>query len=76
MAEVRERIVIVTIDCIVRLIKDYAGQALELPDTAQITKFRLTPDKKLEMMLEDDSWVSNRPAEQVRFDMKRVYAGS
>ena len=73
MSEYRERVCITTIDCIVRLLKDYAGEALELPADAMPVKFRLTADKKLEIMLEADSWTSNRPAEEVRFTMKRIY---
>lgn len=70
----RERIVITTIDTIMALLKDYAGQALDLPGDTMITKFRLTPERKLELMVESDQWVSNRPAEEIRFDMKRVYS--
>lgn len=70
----RERILIVTVDTIMALLKDYAGQALELPADTMITKFRLTSDKKLEMMVESDEWTSNRQAEEIRFQMKRVYS--
>jgi hypothetical protein len=68
------RVVILTIDNIVAMIHDYAGEALDLPAGIKPVKFRLASNKKLEIIVESESWARNQVGEEVRFDLKRVYS--
>ena len=69
------RFVILTIDSIAALIYDYAGEALDLPKDVKPIKFRINPTNngKLEIMLESDTWDKDQPAEEIKFEIKRVY---
>ena len=67
-----KRFVILRIDDIYRMLKDYAGEPLGLPDDAWPVKFRVNKGK-LQIMLEADSWERDQPAEQIIFDLRRVY---
>ena len=67
-----KRFVILRIDDIYRMLFDYAGEPLGLPADAKPTKFRLVQGK-LQLMVESDSWDKDQPAEEVKFDLKRVY---
>lgn len=75
MAEAIKRYVILRIDDIFRMLYDYAGEALGLPDDAKVVKFRINPLAKgrLELMLEADSWNGPQAAEEIKFDLRRVY---
>ena len=66
---------VLRIDDIYRMLKDYAGEPLGLPDDAWPTKFRLVQGK-LQLLLEAESWQGEQAAEEVKFDMKRVYGVS
>lgn len=70
------RICIVTIDNILALLKDYAGEALDLPEDAKPSRlmFRPTDRGKLGLLVESDTWIGNRPAEEVKFDLRRTYS--
>jgi hypothetical protein len=67
-----KRFVVLRIDDIYRMLKDYAGEALGLPEDAWPTKFRSVAGK-LDLMLEAESWQGEQPAEEIKFDMRRVY---
>ena len=67
-----KRYVILRIDDIFRMLFDYAGEPLGLPADAQPVKFRHVQGK-LQLMVEADSWDHDQPAEEVKFDLKRVY---
>ncbi len=67
-----KRFVILRIDDIFRMLADYSGEALGLTTTTQVVKFRHVRGK-LQLMLEDEAWQGEQPAEEVKFDMKRVY---
>lgn len=67
-----KRFIILRVDDIYRLLADYAGEPLGLPVDAKPTKFRLVQGK-LQLMVESDSWEHDQPAEQVIFDLRRVY---
>lgn len=67
-----KRFVILKIDDIYRMLYDYAGESLGLPEDAMPVKFRLVQGK-LQIMLEADSWQEDQEAEQIRFNMKRVW---
>lgn len=66
------RFVILRIDDILRLLADYAGEPLGLPADAQPVKFRVYQGK-LQLVVESDSWPGDQLAEEVRFDLRRVY---
>jgi hypothetical protein len=68
-----KRFIILRIDDIFRILADYSGEALGLPDDAQPSKFRIHQGK-LQLYVEADSWDKEQPAEEVKFDMKRIWA--
>lgn len=68
-----KRFVVLRIDDIYRMLKDYAGEPLGLPDDAEPVKFRVVAGK-LQIMLEAESWQGEQPSEEIRFDMKRVFS--
>jgi len=70
-----KRYVILRIDDIYRMLKDYAGGPLGLPEDAWPTKFRLVRGK-LQLMLEAESWEGEQSAEEIKFDLRRVYGVS
>lgn len=72
MAEEIKRYVILRIDDIYRLLADYAGEPLGLMADCKPTKFR-TVGGKIQLYVESDSWEHEQPAEEVKFDLKRVY---
>lgn len=67
-----KRFVVLRVDDIFRMLADYAGEPLGLPADAQPTKFRHVRGK-LQLMVESESWEGDQPAEEVRFDLRRVY---
>lgn len=75
MAEAVKRYVILRIDDIYRMVYDYAGEALGLPADGQVVKFRVNPLAKgrLELMIDAESWNGMQPAEEIKFDLRRVY---
>lgn len=66
------RFVVLRIDDLYRMLKDYAGEALDLPEDAWPTKFRSVRGK-LDLMLEADSWQGEQTAEEIKFDIRRVF---
>ncbi len=72
MAEEIKRYVILRIDDIYRLLADYAGEPLGLLSDCKPVKFR-TVRGKIELMVESESWDHDQPAEEVKFDLRRVY---
>jgi hypothetical protein len=70
-----KRFVILRIDDLYRMLKDYAGEALGLPEDAWPTKFR-SVQGKLDLLLEAESWDGEQPAEEIKFDIRRVYGVS
>ena len=73
-----KRFVVLRIDDIYRMLKDYAGEALNLPDDAQPVKFRVNraANGRLEIMLEAESWGEDQPAEEIKFDLRRVWSAN
>lgn len=67
-----KRFVILRIDDIYRLLADYSGDVLGLTSATKVVKFR-QQQGKLQLMLEDEGWSGDQGAEEVRFDLKRVY---
>jgi hypothetical protein len=70
-----KRFVILRIDDIYGILKDYAGEALGLPDDAKPVRFRFVAGK-LQIMLDADSWEHDQPGEQIKFDLRRIWSVS
>lgn len=72
MAEEIKRYVILRVDDMYNMLADYAGEALGLLADCKPVKFRHVAGK-LDLMVYSDSWDGDQPAEEVRFDLRRVY---
>lgn len=68
-----KRFVVLRIDDIYRMLADYAGESLGLTTTTKVAKFR-TQQGKLQLILEDEAWDGEQPAEEVKFDIRRIYS--
>jgi len=73
----KHRYIIVTIDTIAELLKDYCGQE-DLPATAMPIKLMLKPTDqgKLAILFDSPDWSSDLPPLSVSFRLKRIYAAS
>lgn len=72
----KRRLVILSIEDITRLFKDYVGQ-VGFPVDAMPIKFLLNAqERKLGMVVESDEWAKNMPPEEIKFDLRRVYGVS
>ena len=71
----KERYVIVTIDTITELFKDYCGPS-EIPADAKPVRLMLKPtDKgKIAILMESGEWKENQAPLKVKFDLRRTYA--
>ena len=70
----RERYVVVTIDTIVELLKDYCGE--DIPTDAMPLRLLLRPEEKGRLAIEliSDSFKPDSPSLVVNFRNKRVFA--
>jgi hypothetical protein len=69
----KERLIILPIDSILALFKDYAG-LIAIPQDAKVTKLLLNPqERKMAIEVESDSWTGPQPCEEIRFDLQRTY---
>lgn len=69
------RYCITTIDSIMNLIKEYAGEAANIPADAKIIKIKLdNPTRKIMFMLESESWNGPQPMEEIKFDLRRIHS--
>ena len=70
----KQRFVIVTIDSLAELLKDYCGQE-DLPASAQPIKLLLKPTEhgKLAILMESDEWKADMPPLSVNFQLKRIF---
>jgi hypothetical protein len=70
----KPRYIMLTIDTITELIKDYVGLE-ELPEDARAIKlmFKQTEQGKLAIEMISDTWTTEQPAINVDFRIKRVY---
>jgi hypothetical protein len=69
----KDRLIILPIDSILALFKDYAG-LIAIPDDAKVTKLLLNPqERKLAMEVESESWDGLQVPEEIRFDLQRTY---
>lgn len=71
----KERFVILTIDTIAELFKDYCGPE-DIPADAMPTKLLLRPTEKGRLAIEfvSDSWAEGLPPLAVTFKIKRMFA--
>lgn len=69
----RSRMIIIDIDSIVALLKDYCGQ-VGFPTDAVPVKFMLNPqEQKLGLVVESEEFRGPQAAEEVKFDLRRVF---
>lgn len=68
-----KRFVILRIDDLYRMLADYAGEPLGLTAGTKVVKFRHVQGK-LDLMVEDETWQGDQGAEEVKFDLRRVYS--
>lgn len=69
----KRRLVIIPIDSILELFKDYAG-LIAVPDDAQAEKLLLNEqDRLMALQISAESYPGNQPMEQIRFDLQRTY---
>lgn len=69
----KQRLVILPIDSILALFKDYAG-LIAVPDDAQATKLLLNPtERKLAIDVDAESYPGLQPTEEIRFDLQRTF---
>lgn len=75
-AEATDRFVVIPIDDLMRLLVDYAGDALQLPADARPLKLMLKPTEKgkLGLQVYSDTWEQDQRPEQVNFHLKRFYS--
>lgn len=67
------RIIIIGIDDITRLFKDYVGM-IGVPDDAMPIKLMLNPQEhRLGILMESDEWVGPQSSETIKFDINRVF---
>lgn len=70
----KERFVVLTIDTIGELFKDYVGPE-ELPWDARPVKlmFKPTEQGKMALVMESSYWTEGMPDININFDIKRIY---
>lgn len=71
----RERYIIVRIDDIAEILKDYAGPE-DLPANAKPVKLMLKPTErgKLALLMDSDDWQGDLPPLAISFKIKRVFS--
>jgi len=70
-----KRFVIFTIDSVLELLRDYAGESADIPADAKIVKMRLdNASRKINFLLESDSWKGVQEPEEIKFDIRRIYS--
>lgn len=75
MAQTRKRMVILTIDTMAELLKDYLGEGV-VPRDAKALTLQINPQEngKLALVLDSPSIKPNAPDIFVHFDLKRIFA--
>ena len=71
--EMKSRLVILPIDSVLDLFKDYAG-LIAVPDDAEATKLIMNPSlRKLGLVVDAESYNGPQPTEEIRFDLQRTF---
>jgi len=69
----KNRLVILPVDSVLELFKDYAG-LIAVPDDAQVTQLLMNPrERKMALVVEAESYDGLQPTEEIRFDLQRTY---
>lgn len=69
----RKRMVILTVDTIGALLRDYIGEAIPQTATSLRLEFSAKDNGKLAIIFEDDNIAENSQDIYTHFDLKRVY---
>jgi hypothetical protein len=73
---VKRRQVILMIDDVVRLLRDYAGEG-EIPEDAQAQKLMVNPStREVAIQVGSDSWTSGMTPLRLSFKNRKVYGVS
>lgn len=71
----KNRRVLIDIDSMLSILKDYAGDAAEIPMNAKPVGFCINPQEqgKLAIRMECDTWEKELPPVFLTFQLKRFY---
>jgi hypothetical protein len=70
----KRRMVILSIDTICNLFKDYVG-LVGFPQDGKPVKFMLNPqERKLGLVVESEEWTGPQKPEEIKFDLRRVFS--
>lgn len=71
---VKSRLVVISIDSICGLFRDYVG-LVGFPQDGKPVKLMLNPqERKLAVVVESDEWTGPQAPEQVKFEIRRVFS--
>lgn len=71
----KSRFVVVTIDTIAEIIRDYVADESDIPADAMPVSMQINPiNKKLAITFVSDNWKEQPAPLAVNFDIKRIYA--
>jgi hypothetical protein len=69
----KERLVVIGIDDIARIFKDYAG-SVGFPEDAQTDTLLFHPaNRRMRLRISAESLNGNQPPEEIRFQLKRTF---
>ncbi len=69
----KRRMLIMGVDDITRLFKDYVG-LVGFPADAEPTRFRIDPTThKISLEVSSNEWTHNQSPEEVKFEVKRTF---
>lgn len=73
----KSRRILLTIDSVVEMLKDYCGQE-DIPPDALPLKLMLNPKerKKLGVLVSSDTWDGELAPLLINFNIKRIYGGA
>jgi len=69
------RTIVITIDALMDLLKDYTADLQDIPADAKAVKLMIKPTEqgKFGIVAESDSWVAGLDPLQISFDIKRIH---
>lgn len=69
----KNKLIIIPIDSILALFKDYAG-LIAVPEDAKVDRLLLNPqERKMALQISAESYPGPQPQEEIRFDLQRTF---
>ena len=69
----KQRLVIIPIDNVLALLKDYAG-LIAVPKDAQVERLLINPqERKKALEISTEDWTGLQVPEEIRFDLQRTF---